>query len=162
MPPYSDAPTVSLPRPGPALKGVLITLLALWLMFAVGINWAGVPRDFFDLLCGNARRILQGEIWRLFTASLMHEPSGSIGHILTALFGLYFLGPTLEKEWGAQRFLRFLLLSVCRHVPMERKNAERHVLLHHADDALFHHPHQLHISRHAAWPKLVNACSERK
>jgi membrane associated rhomboid family serine protease len=28
-----------------------------------------------------------------------------------ALLGLYFLAPTLEKEWGAQRFLRFLALS---------------------------------------------------
>ncbi len=108
---YSDAPTVSLPRPGPALKGVLITLLALWLMFAVGVNWAGVPEDLFLLFCGNARQILQGEVWRLFTASFVHQPSGTIGHILTALFGLYFLGPSLEKQWGAQRFLRFLLLS---------------------------------------------------
>jgi membrane associated rhomboid family serine protease len=41
----------------------------------------------------------------------MHQPTGTIGHILTALLGLYFLGPTLEKDWGPQRFLRFLLLS---------------------------------------------------
>ncbi|HVJ16893.1 MAG TPA: rhomboid family intramembrane serine protease [Polyangiaceae bacterium] len=108
---YSDAPMVSLPRPGRALKGVLIALLALWLMFAVGINWAGVPEELFLLFCGNAQQIMQGEVWRLFTAPVMHQPTGTIGHILTAMFGLYFLGPSLEKQWGAQRFLRFLLLS---------------------------------------------------
>jgi hypothetical protein len=75
---YSDAPMVSLPRPGRALKGVLIGLLALWLMFAVGINWAGVPEELFLLFCGNAQQILQGEVWRLFTAPLMHQPTGTI------------------------------------------------------------------------------------
>jgi len=108
---YSDAPMVSFPRPGPALKGVLIALFAIWLMFAVGINWASVPGELFLLFCGNEQRILQGEVWRLFTAPLMHQPSGTIGHILMALLGLYFLAPALEREWGSRRFLRFLLLS---------------------------------------------------
>jgi membrane associated rhomboid family serine protease len=108
---YSDAPTLNLPRPGRALKGVMIALLALWLMFAVGINWASVPPELFLLFCGSTEHILQGEVWRLFTAPLMHQPSGTIWHILTTMFGLYFFAPTLEKQWGAQRFLRFLALS---------------------------------------------------
>jgi membrane associated rhomboid family serine protease len=110
---YSDAPSFALPRPGPALKGVLIGLLAIWLMFAVGLNWASVSSDVFLLLCGNTERILQGELWRLFTAGLVHLPSGNgaVGHIITALLGLYFLGTTLESKWGSGRFLRFLLLS---------------------------------------------------
>jgi hypothetical protein len=45
---------------------------------------------------------------------------------------------------------------------MERKNTERHVLLHHADDALFHHPHELHMLGYAAWPELVHACPDRE
>ena len=28
-------------RPGKALTGVMVTLLALWLMFAVAVNWGG-------------------------------------------------------------------------------------------------------------------------
>jgi membrane associated rhomboid family serine protease len=108
---YSDAPTLGLPRPGPALKWVLIGLLAVWLAFAVGINWAGAPADLFYLLCGNAERISAGEVWRLFTAPLIHMPTGHVGHILMALLGLYFLAPSLEREWGSARFLRFLLFS---------------------------------------------------
>lgn len=108
---YSDAPMVSLPRPGRALKGVLIALLAIWLMFAVGINWASVPAELFLLFCGSVDGILRGEVWRVFTAALMHNPSGDIWHILMAMLGLYFLGPSLERDWGPQRFLRFLLLS---------------------------------------------------
>ncbi len=108
---YSDAPTLGLPRPGPALKWVLIGLLAIWLAFAVGINWAGAPADLFYLLCGNAELISQGQVWRLFTAPLIHMPTGHVGHILMALLGLYFLAPSLEREWGSARFLRFLLFS---------------------------------------------------
>ena len=39
----SDAPSMGLPRPGPALRGVLLTLGAVWLAFAIGLNWAGAP-----------------------------------------------------------------------------------------------------------------------
>jgi membrane associated rhomboid family serine protease len=100
-----------LPRPGKALKGVLLTLFALWLMFAVAVNWAGASEDVFYLFCGSTERILSGEVWRLFTAPLMHIPQGTIGHILSALIGLYFLAPSLEAQWGSGRFLRFLIMS---------------------------------------------------
>jgi membrane associated rhomboid family serine protease len=87
---------------------VLLGLLAIWLVFAMGINWGGASPAIFELLCGNTERILHGEIWRLFTAPLLHVPQGTIGHILFTLLGLYFLSPSLEREWGPKRFLRFL------------------------------------------------------
>jgi membrane associated rhomboid family serine protease len=105
---YSDAPSLGLPRPGRALRGVLLGLLAIWLAFAVGLNWGGASPAIFELLCGNTQKILHGEIWRLFTAPLLHVPSGTIGHILFTLLGLYFLSPSLEREWGPKRFLKFL------------------------------------------------------
>jgi len=83
-------------------------LFAIWLAFAVGLNWGGASPAIFELLCGNTERILHGEIWRLFTAPLLHIPSGTISHILFTLLGLYFLSPSLEREWGPKRFLRFL------------------------------------------------------
>src|SRR5687767_6463054 len=94
---FGDAPTVALPRPGPALRGVLIALLAVWLAFALGINWAGAPEALFYALAGSTERILNGEVWRLFTAPFLHIPSGSISHILMTLLGLYFLSPSLEQ-----------------------------------------------------------------
>jgi membrane associated rhomboid family serine protease len=56
---------------------------------------------------GNTRAIVHGEIWRLFTAPLMHQPN-TYSHILLALLGLYFLSPSLEESWGSGRFARFL------------------------------------------------------
>jgi membrane associated rhomboid family serine protease len=100
-----------LPRPGKALLGVMAGLFLLWLMFAIAVNWGGASADLFFLFCGNSQLILDGEVWRLFTAAFMHFPTGSIGHILWVLLGLYFLTPALEERWGGPRLLRFLFFS---------------------------------------------------
>ncbi|HTQ02365.1 MAG TPA: rhomboid family intramembrane serine protease [Polyangiaceae bacterium] len=108
---YGAEPSVSLPKPGPALRGVLLTLFAVWLAFAIGLNWAGAPDSLFLALCGNTSAILHGQVWRLFTAPLMHEVRHDIGHVLWVLLGLYFFGASLESHLGSGRFLRFLGLS---------------------------------------------------
>lgn len=95
-------------KPGRSLMRAMIALFAIWLAFAVAVNWAGASRGVFLLFCGNTRAILDGEIWRLFTAPLMHEVQQSIGHILTTMIGLFFLAPSLEQRWGGPRLLRFL------------------------------------------------------
>ena len=89
----------------------MIALAAVWLMFAAAINWGGGSRRLFEALCGNTQLILGGQVWRLVTAPLIHEPSGTISHILTVELGLFFLAPSLEQSWGGRRLLRFLALS---------------------------------------------------
>ncbi len=100
-----------LPRPGIALKSVMIGLVALWAIFAIGLNWAGLDPKLFYLFCGNTEQILAGQIWRLFTAPVMHAAQGNISHVLWTVLGLYFLAPTLEQKWGPERMLRFLFFS---------------------------------------------------
>ena len=112
MPCPRDAPLdFGFVRPSRTLLGVMLTLLGLWLTFALALNWGGASRGLFDLLCGNTDRILHGEVWRLFTAPLVHEPQNTISHILYVLIGLLFLAPSLEQAWGGPRMLRFLALS---------------------------------------------------
>jgi membrane associated rhomboid family serine protease len=91
------------------LKKILIGLFAIWLVFALALNWGGASGNSFLALTGNNAAILEGEVWRLFTALLLHTPSGGIGHIVSAMLGLYFLGSSLEEAWGGRRFLRFLI-----------------------------------------------------
>lgn len=100
----------SLPRPGKALKAALLTLFAVWLAFAVAINWGGASMELFALFAGSNELILQGQVWRLFTAPLLHHPQ-MLGSILFMLLGLYFLSPSLESAWGPKRFLWFLFWS---------------------------------------------------
>jgi len=101
------------PRPGKALMGLMLAVAAIWLMFAVSMNWGGASASLFLLLTGDAERIVHGEVWRLFTAPLLHTPRGGAGvnHLLMALLGLYFLGARLEERWGAGRFLRFVAFT---------------------------------------------------
>ena len=55
--------------------------------------------------------ILQGQVWRLIT--FVFQPVGS--NILTVALSLYFywwIGSSLEQEWGTARFSSFYLLGV--------------------------------------------------
>lgn len=98
-------------RPGKVLTAVMVALFATWLLFALAVNWGDASEELFLLFCGNTDRILAGEVWRLFTAPIMHAPSGTIAHILMTELGLFFLAPTLEQRWGGARMLRFLIGS---------------------------------------------------
>jgi membrane associated rhomboid family serine protease len=104
---------MGLPRPGKALLWVMGVLLSIWIFFAIGINWLHFGGSAFSLLVGNTDAILQGEVWRFFTAGLVHLPAGerAVSHILYSLLGLYFLGPSLEARWGSKRMLLFLIGS---------------------------------------------------
>lgn len=100
-----------LQMPGKALKGVLIAMLAINVAFAMAINFGGASMELFSLLCGNTSLILEGQVWRLFSAPWMHQPQGTVSHLLFAMLGLFFLAPSLEAQWGPKRFLRFLFFS---------------------------------------------------
>ena len=52
--------------------------------------------------------IMQGQVWRLFTPIFLH---GSILHIGFNMYALFYIGPTLERFYGRQRFLALFLLS---------------------------------------------------
>jgi membrane associated rhomboid family serine protease len=99
-----------LPRPKKGQIGLMIAIAAIWVFFAVGINWGDAGGDVFGKLVGTAD-ILKGQVWRLFTNVFLQQPSGrgSVGHLLTALLGIYFLGASLEERWGTKRFLMFTI-----------------------------------------------------
>jgi len=104
---------LELPRPGKALMGLMLVITALWLTFAIGLNWGGASPTLFLALSGDTTAILHGQVWRLVTAPLLHSPFGAEGvwHLLGTLIGLYFLAPRLEARWGAARTLRFIALT---------------------------------------------------
>jgi len=101
------APQLAFPRPGKVLKIVLIGYFALWLIFSLGMNWAGVSDAPLRALMAVQTDIEQGEIWRLFTAAWVPEVR-SIFLVLITLFVLYLFGAQLEELWGGKRFATFL------------------------------------------------------
>ncbi len=102
----------ALPKPGKALIGAMAVFGVIWLLFAVGLNWGGADGHAVGLFVGS-ESIFRGEVWRLFTNFLIHQPSGpgSVSHLLTTLLGLYFLGTSLEEKMGPRAFLLFLFGS---------------------------------------------------
>ena len=104
------------PRPGRALKWVLIAIAAFAIIGAIVFNWApGPPRgqEIFGWVAFEPHAFLQKpwKVWTLLTSGVLTDPVG-FSHALWSLVGLYFLTNDLEKRWGGARLLRFLALSV--------------------------------------------------
>jgi membrane associated rhomboid family serine protease len=51
--------------------------------------------------------LFEGAVWEFITFQFLH---GSLGHLLFNSLGLFFLGPWMERWWGAPRFIAFYLL----------------------------------------------------
>lgn len=97
--------SLSFPRPGPALKGLLIVVAVL----GIGLALAGSSADIavFGWLACIPEYVFRGQVWRLVTSGLLTSPS-SYGHLIFSLLGLYFLSTDLEQRWGGRRFLGFV------------------------------------------------------
>lgn len=88
----------------------MIAVTVLWIVLAVCVNWADTGDGVAQFLAGSTPGVFRGEVWRFFTAPFfhdLHQPT----HLVTTLFGLYFLGPTLESAWGPRRTLFFIVGS---------------------------------------------------
>ncbi|AUX23667.1 hypothetical protein SOCEGT47_041950 [Sorangium cellulosum] len=102
--------SMGFPKPGKALLGMMVAIACIWVMFTLGMNWAGAGGGVLEPFLGISERVLGGQVWRLFTAPLIHSPSDP-WHFVMTLLGLYFLGTSLEERWGAGRMLAFLFGS---------------------------------------------------
>jgi membrane associated rhomboid family serine protease len=99
-----------LPRPGPALKALLIVIGGLAIVRAVLEGHGSAGASIVAALWCTRDAVLHGQVWRLVTSGLI-APPGILGLVLQ-LVGLYFLGSVLELQWGARRFLTFFFSAV--------------------------------------------------
>jgi membrane associated rhomboid family serine protease len=88
---------------GPGSRGLLAAIGALGIVGALSARGSG---SVFSLLACANERVLRGEVWRLFTASLLTAPQ--LTHLLFTLLVLYMFAPGMELRWGTRRFLAFL------------------------------------------------------
>ena len=68
----------------------------------------GVYAEYFAL---EPAKILQGEVWRIFTF-LLQSPNTNLFFFIFTLYLYYMLGSTLEKNWGAFRFNLYYFTGV--------------------------------------------------
>lgn len=101
-------------RPTPAVRLLLLTLAGLWAALLVLASFgatAGVAAWVYDELALTPGDTLAGlHLWQLATYMVLHDPQG-LGHIVGNLLALWFLGPVLERRWGARDFLQFFVLA---------------------------------------------------
>jgi membrane associated rhomboid family serine protease len=100
-----------LPRPGPALKALLIVIAGLAVARAVLDGHGSAAESIAAALVCSRDAVLHGQVWRIVTSGLIVASRGILGLALQ-LVGLYFLGSALETQWGSRRFLTFFFSAV--------------------------------------------------
>ena len=94
-------------------KGIPNLMLFLALGSAVVYLMGYVANTYVleDWLCFDRAKILQGQIWRLFTYPLTYS-AGSLLLTAISLFCYYSLGRAIENAWGTLRFNLYYLSGV--------------------------------------------------
>ncbi|MEI6808456.1 MAG: rhomboid family intramembrane serine protease [bacterium] len=92
-----------MPRLTRAVRALLIANIALYIVqLVVGtvFNWHGIE-PFFGL---SPAGVVHGCLWQFVSYMFLHD-TGSILHIVMNMFGLFFMGPDVEREIGLKKFL---------------------------------------------------------
>src|SRR6185503_4961143 len=72
--------------------------------------------DLSNLLLLDHDAIKDGELWRLFTVTLVHAPGSDTSpwfslHLLLNMYALWIVGPIVESIWGRRLLLLFYFLT---------------------------------------------------
>ncbi len=91
---------------------VAIGVLAVTVVISLTCNFAGqAGSDLFDLLLLNKPLVAVGELWRLWTVTLVHAPLQEMPlHLVFNMYFLYLAGPFVERLYGRWTFLALYLL----------------------------------------------------
>ncbi len=89
----------------PAVKGLIIANLVVWLGFQVILeNMLGLDfSKWFALYPGKV--LFDFNVWQLFSYMFLH--TRGVSHIFFNMLMLWFLGTELENRWGRKFFLSF-------------------------------------------------------
>ena len=95
------------PRFGVAnlMRYLIIGNAAVWLLTLM--DRTGTVRYFLAL---NPQMILHGQIWRLVTFVFIPDTAGLWG--LLFLYFYYFIGTSMEREWGQAKFNMYFLTGM--------------------------------------------------
>jgi rhomboid protease GluP len=73
----------------------------------------GTRLDLYEILALDKAAVAAGEVWRLWTVTLVHAPpTGGFGilHLLFNMYALYVVGPIIERFYGGLLLLLFYLV----------------------------------------------------
>jgi membrane associated rhomboid family serine protease len=85
-----------------AILGITVAV-SLTAMFSTETN------AIFNVLELDKKKVAAGEIWRLWTVTLLHDPTNFL-HLLFNMYALYLSGPIVERLYGSVRMVVFYLV----------------------------------------------------
>ncbi len=95
----ADRFAYSHPRFGiPNLMKIIVGGNIIVFLLAMFAGWSSVSFLAFDL-----NHVLHGEIWRLITF-IFYPTNSGVFFLAISLYFYYFIGSTLEREWGTAKF----------------------------------------------------------
>ncbi len=108
QPGYAPQMRLGFPSLTPVVKWLLIINVSVFLIDIIlssgQKNELTLLKSIFAVMPTSPIRTLQ--LWRLITYQFLHW---DFYHILFNMLGLFFLGPSLERQWGSKKFLTFYL-----------------------------------------------------
>jgi membrane associated rhomboid family serine protease len=98
---------------GSVLPIATYAILGITIAVSLAAMLATDGQRIFDILELDKRAVASGEIWRLFTVTLLHDP-GPVApfslHLLFNMYALYLSGPIVERLYGSARMVGFYLI----------------------------------------------------
>jgi len=105
---YAPQMRLGFPSVTPVVKWLLVANVSVFLVNSIFSSQEGTGMTFlqryFALIPATPMLTLQ--LWRLITYQFLHW---DLSHIFWNMLGLFFLGPSLERQWGGRKFLTFYL-----------------------------------------------------
>ena len=84
-------------------------ILGLTIAVSLTAMFAQDGGAIYDLLALDKVAVAAGEVWRLWTVTLLHDQA-NILHLLFNMFGLYLAGPIVERLYGSSLTVAFYLV----------------------------------------------------
>jgi membrane associated rhomboid family serine protease len=84
-------------------------ILGLTIAVSLSAMFAQDGFRIYDALQLDKRAVAAGEVWRLWTVTLLHDPS-NILHLLLNMYALYLSGPIVERLYGSTLTVVFYLV----------------------------------------------------
>ena len=93
----------------------LMKYLCLAMLGVFILDYLPLNRSASALLTFDRARIFRGEIWRIITFIFLPPNSGIIW-IIFSLYFSYFIGTSLEHQWGSKRFNIYYALGIIGNI----------------------------------------------
>jgi membrane associated rhomboid family serine protease len=94
---------------GSVLPLATYAILGITVVVSLTAMFSSEAPQIYDALQLDKIRLAHGELWRLWSVTLLHDPSNLL-HLLFNMYALYLAGPIVERLYGSAQMAIFYLI----------------------------------------------------